>query len=96
MTSLTIISMIGMVMMFALDNSQRNGKLGGFCLALAFAANQPLGLSLVASNVAGFSKKATVNAMMFVAYCIGNIVGPQFFSPSEAPAYPVSIFFFPG
>jgi len=50
-----------MVMMYALGNNQANAKFGGFCLALAFAANQPLGLSLVASNVAGFTKKPTVN-----------------------------------
>ncbi len=89
MIILTLISLVGMVMMSALDHTHRNAKLGRFCLALAFAANTPLGLSLVSSNVTGFTKKGTVNAMVFIGYCAGNIVGPQFYLASEEPNYPV-------
>ncbi|KAJ5488434.1 hypothetical protein N7453_011888 [Penicillium expansum] len=42
---------------------------------------------LISLNVAGFTKKSTVSALMFAAYCIGNIAGPQFFLPSEEPLY---------
>jgi len=37
--------------------------------------------------VAGFTKKSTVSAMLFVAYSLGNIIGPQFFLTREAPSY---------
>ncbi|KUL85747.1 hypothetical protein ZTR_08472 [Talaromyces verruculosus] len=37
----------------------------------------------------GHTKKVTVNAMMFVSYCVSNIIGPQFFKTSEAPLYPL-------
>ena len=87
MMCLTIISMIGIVLMYALDPTNQAGLLAGFCLSLAFAANMPLGLSLVASNVGGFTKKAVANACVLVAYCIGNITGPQFFKLEEAPNY---------
>ncbi|EEP82848.1 predicted protein [Uncinocarpus reesii 1704] len=87
MLSLCLISLVGMVMMYALDPGNRSGRLAGFCLTMAFSANMPLGLSLVASNVGGLTKKAVINACIFVMYCVGNVVGPQFFRVDEAPRY---------
>lgn len=86
----TAVSMVGMLLIWKLDDDNRAGRMAGLCLGSVFAANIPLSLSLISSNVAGFTKKSTVSAAMFAAYCIGNIVGPQFFLPSEEPAYPVS------
>ena len=83
------VSMIGMILIWKLDDENRAGKMTGLCLGAAFAANIPLSLSLISSNVAGFTKKSTASALMFVAYCVGNIVGPQFFIPSEKPGYSV-------
>ena len=40
-----------------------------------------------ASNLAGHSKKVTVNALTLVAFCLGNILGTQTFQDSEAPGY---------
>jgi hypothetical protein len=48
-------------------------------------------LSLAASNIAGFTKKSTVMAMIFLGYCAGNLSGPQFFISTEAPDYHVCI-----
>lgn len=87
MIVLTLISLTGMALMYALDTSNQAGRMAGFCLSLAFAANMPLGLSLVTSNVRGFTKRAVVNACVLVMYCVGNIVGPQCFSVDEAPRY---------
>lgn len=86
----TTTAMIGMILIWKLDDENRVGKMLGLCLGSVFAANIPLSLSIISSNVAGFTKKSTVSALMFVAYCVGNIVGPQFFIPSEDPNYPVS------
>ncbi|KAL5002005.1 major facilitator superfamily domain-containing protein [Aspergillus recurvatus] len=85
--SFAIISLVGMVLMFALDENNRSGRLAGFCLSLAFSASMPISLSLVTSNVGGMTKKATVNACVLVMYCVGNIVGPQFFNVEDAPNY---------
>lgn len=87
MIVLTLISLTGMALMYALDASNQTGRMAGFCLSLAFAANMPLGLSLVTSNIQGFTKRAVVNTCVLVMYCVGNIVGPQFFSVDEAPRY---------
>ncbi|KAF2008826.1 major facilitator superfamily transporter [Aaosphaeria arxii CBS 175.79] len=59
----------------------------GYCLAIGYSANFPMILSMSSGNVAGFTKKTTVNAMIFIAYCAGNIIGPQLFIETEAPGY---------
>lgn len=45
-------------------------------------------LSSIASNVAGHTKKVTVNAIFLIGYCVGNLIGPQTFISTEAPNYP--------
>lgn len=44
-------------------------------------------LSLVSSNTAGHTKKVVTSAMSLVAYCVGNLIGPQTFLVREAPGY---------
>ncbi|KAJ5657298.1 uncharacterized protein N7484_000947 [Penicillium longicatenatum] len=85
------VSVIGMALIWKLDDDNRTGRLTGLSLGAVFAVNIPLSLSLISSNVAGFTKKSTVSALMFIAYCVGNIVGPQFFLPAEKPSYPTGI-----
>lgn len=47
-------------------------------------------MSLLQANYRGVTKKMTITSMMFIAYCAGNIAGPQFFKSSEAPLYQTS------
>lgn len=44
-------------------------------------------LSSIASNVAGHTKKVTVNAIFLIGYCVGNLIGPQTFITKQAPNY---------
>lgn len=39
------------------------------------------------ANSSGHSKKLTMNAVFFLSYCIGNLIGPQLFQADDAPAY---------
>lgn len=32
-----------------------------------------------------------MNAIVFAAYCISNIIGPQFFKANQAPLYPLGM-----
>ncbi|TGJ84470.1 hypothetical protein E0Z10_g4299 [Xylaria hypoxylon] len=64
----------------------RVSLLGYFLLATGPAV-LPLLLSLVQSNFRGVTKKMTMTALLFVAYCAGNIAGPQLFIAAEAPTY---------
>ncbi|PBK79473.1 MFS general substrate transporter [Armillaria gallica] len=47
----------------------------------------PLSMSLMSANYKGVTKKMTMTALLFIAYCTGNIAGPQFFKSSESPHY---------
>lgn len=47
--------------------------------------------SLLASNIAGYTKKSVVNSMFFISYSLGNIISPQAFLQSESPRYTTGI-----
>ncbi|KAI8948172.1 MFS general substrate transporter [Xylaria longipes] len=65
----------------------RSASLLAYFLLASGPAALPLLLSLVQSNIRGVTKKNTTTALLFVAYCVGNIIGPQLFIEGEAPAY---------
>ncbi|KAG2731540.1 hypothetical protein G9P44_005127 [Scheffersomyces stipitis] len=44
-------------------------------------------LSNISSNVTGHTKKVTVNAILLIGYCVGNLIGPQTFLATEAPNF---------
>ncbi|KFY30938.1 hypothetical protein V493_01536 [Pseudogymnoascus sp. VKM F-4281 (FW-2241)] len=81
----TVVAMVGMVLVYCLETQA--GTMTGLVFSAVFAINIPLSLSMITSNVAGFTKRSIVSSLLFVGYCAGNIVGPQFFVSSEAPVY---------
>lgn len=86
-TSGLVVSVLGMVLIVALPLSLSSGRLAGYYLTQASATGFVALLSLIASNVAGYTKKTTVAALYLMAYCVGNIIGPQTFRPKDAPRY---------
>ena len=46
-----------------------------------------MSLTMVSSNIAGYTKKQLTGAILFTGYCVGNIIGPQTFRSSEKPYY---------
>ena len=66
MANLTI-SIAGSAMVRELDAHHRWARFFGYCINMAFTANMPIILSMVASNVAGFTKKSTANSMVCLA-----------------------------
>ncbi|KAL5363352.1 major facilitator superfamily domain-containing protein [Aspergillus floccosus] len=87
----TVVSMVGMLLVWQLDEDNQKGRLTGLSLGAVFAVNIPLSLSIISSNVAGFTKRSVTSGLLFVAYCVGNIVGPQFFIDGEEPSYPTGM-----
>lgn len=59
----------------------------GFALTTMLAIFFIIMLSTISSNVAGHTKKVTVNAIFLIGYSAGNIIGPQTFITSQAPNY---------
>ena len=61
----------------------------GFTMIGFFGVPVTLTISLGMSNVAGNTKKSFMAATIFVAYCVGNIIGPQMVrSQTRAQHYP--------
>ncbi|KAL4931765.1 MFS general substrate transporter [Aspergillus undulatus] len=87
----TAVSMAGAILVWKLDEDNQKGRLTGLSLAAVFGANIPLAMSLVSANVAGFTKRSVTSVLTFVAYCVGNIVGPQLFLEEEEPTYPTGM-----
>lgn len=69
-----------------LPDNQRAG-LAGLYLLILYGVGLVCMLSSVASNTAGHTKKVTVNAILLIGYCVGNIIGPQTFRAKDAPEY---------
>ncbi|OJJ07312.1 hypothetical protein ASPVEDRAFT_65730 [Aspergillus versicolor CBS 583.65] len=79
---------IGAVVIRQVDNSHLWARYSRYCLLSAYTVNFRLLLSINVANTAGVTKKATVNYLTFIAYCTGNIIGPQLFFEDESPSYP--------
>ncbi|KAJ8063510.1 hypothetical protein OCU04_007385 [Sclerotinia nivalis] len=62
-------------------------KLTGFYLIGFSHGTIPLTMSLIGANTRGTTKKMTVSAAMFVAYCVGNMFGPQVFRKNAETGY---------
>ncbi|RCK64386.1 Allantoate permease [Candida viswanathii] len=81
----TVITVIGYcIMVFA---PQKSARLAGFYIYLVGPVGFICVLSCISSNVAGHTKKITTNALLLIAYCVGNLIGPQTFVSSQAPRY---------
>jgi hypothetical protein len=55
------------------------------------ASSAAITYSLLASNVAGYTKKTVAGTLFFSAYCVANIISPQTFLASEAPRYQTGV-----
>ncbi|GME79321.1 unnamed protein product [Ambrosiozyma monospora] len=87
---LAIISMVITLMgtcMLAFANQNKQARLTGYYLFYIAPVAMICALSCFSSNVAGHTKKITVNAIYLILYCVGNIIGPQTFRAKEAPDY---------
>jgi MFS transporter, ACS family, allantoate permease len=48
-------------------------------------------LAIVGQNIAGHTKRAVTNTLLFVLFAVGNIAGPFFFREQDAPKYTLAI-----
>lgn len=78
---------IGFALLATLPKKNLNGQLASFYITSISAAAFTLVLSMISSNIAGQTKKVTVATMMFIAYCIGNLIGPQIIHLKDGPRY---------
>ncbi|KAG0646165.1 Allantoate permease [Hyphodiscus hymeniophilus] len=84
-------TILGAGLMIGLDPNgvpkNKAGLLAASFLTGTFGAAFMLLLAWNASNIAGHTKKVTVNAMTLVSFAVGNILGTQTFQAKQAPGY---------
>ncbi|KAI1762030.1 MFS general substrate transporter [Hypoxylon sp. FL1150] len=82
-----LIAAVGLLMILVIPVSNSGGRLAGYYLYQSATTGFVALLGLISTNVAGWTKKTTAAAMYLVAYCVGNIIGPQVFQSTDAPQY---------
>ncbi|EXL68421.1 hypothetical protein FOPG_15506 [Fusarium oxysporum f. sp. conglutinans race 2 54008] len=87
MIATNVIVLIGAVLVDNLPQSNHKGRLASFYIIYVNTVPFGLGMSMLSSNIAGFTKKSTASVMMFLGYCLGQFTGPQFFITHEAPQF---------
>jgi MFS family permease len=80
-------ALVGSVLIYVRPRTSSGVQLFGYFLLSTGPGGIPLLMSLVGANYKGVTKKMTMTALLFIAYCAGNIAGPQFFKSTEAPHY---------
>ncbi|KAL4867830.1 hypothetical protein BDV12DRAFT_197842 [Aspergillus spectabilis] len=81
-------TIIGVCMMWRLSHeTQKVAVLFGYYIVGAYVCSLVLALQMPATNLGGYTKRVTSVALVFLAYCAGNIIGPHAFLAEEAPIY---------
>lgn len=82
---------VSTALLYAVPNDNVAVKLFACWFLNIIGANAGIMYSLLASNIAGYTKKSVVNSMFFISYSLGNIISPQVFLQREAPTYETGI-----
>ncbi|KAJ5468803.1 hypothetical protein N7475_006555 [Penicillium sp. IBT 31633x] len=81
------VCIIGAGLLVGLPDNNKWGRLVALWLCYFQGLGFSMSLTMVSSNIAGYTKKQVTGALLFTGYCVGNIIGPQTFKSSEAPGY---------
>jgi predicted MFS family arabinose efflux permease len=85
--TLLVPGIIGGALMAFLPGESKAGKLIGNYLTNCIGSSLPLLYSWVAANIAGHTKKVTMNAILLMSFCLGNIIGPLTFRQADQPDF---------
>lgn len=81
-------TIIGTCLMWKLSHkTNKVGVLFGYYIVGAYVCSLVLSLQMPATNLGGYTKRSSGVALVFLAYCVGNIIGPHSFLAREAPLY---------
>ncbi|EOD48648.1 putative allantoate permease protein [Neofusicoccum parvum UCRNP2] len=82
-----ITGVLGGCLIAFLPEDNKVGRLIGIYIMNGIVAGLPLMYAWVAANFAGHTKKVTMNAVLLISFCLGNIIGPLTFRDGDAPEY---------
>ncbi|KAI1073926.1 major facilitator superfamily transporter [Whalleya microplaca] len=82
-------TVIGTCLIWKLDRATAPvGVLFAYYISGSFVSSLVVAMQMPGTNLGGYTKRTTGTAIVFMAYCIGNIIGPHAFLEREAPTYP--------
>ncbi|KAH8885747.1 MFS general substrate transporter [Thozetella sp. PMI_491] len=67
------------------------GRVVAYWLINSYSVTTPFSLAMVGQNIAGHTKRAVTNTLLFILFAVGNIAGPFFFRDQDAPKYTLAI-----
>ncbi|KAK7734027.1 hypothetical protein SLS53_008022 [Cytospora paraplurivora] len=83
-------TIIGVSLIWKMDRTTYTHKLGvliGYYVSGAYVTSLVLALQMPTMNLGGYTKRMTSSALVFLAYCAGNVIGPHAFLSQESPFY---------
>ncbi|KAK8014293.1 transporter [Apiospora arundinis] len=86
-----LVGLVSTVFLYILALDDYSGRLAALYMSYFYLGPYIVSLGLNTANTAGHTKKVTTNALIFISYCISNIVAPQFFLSGQAPVYALGI-----
>ena len=86
-----VVGLVSAVFLYTLPLDAYNNRLGALYMSYFYLGPYIVALGINTANTAGHTKKVTVNALIFIAYCTSNIIAPQFFKTNQAPLYPLGM-----
>jgi len=82
-------TVLGICLIWKLNRAKHLvGVLFGYYIVGSYVTSLVLALQMPSTNLGGYTKRVTGVAVVFTAYCAGNIIGPHAFLSSESPTYP--------
>ncbi|EIN10598.1 MFS general substrate transporter [Punctularia strigosozonata HHB-11173 SS5] len=85
----TLPNIAGTIVFLTVPTNQHTkvGLLLAFYCMQGFGAVAVLNLAVMSGNVAGRTKQVMANSLVFIAWAVGNAIGPQVFRANDAPRY---------
>ncbi|EOO00242.1 putative mfs allantoate transporter protein [Phaeoacremonium minimum UCRPA7] len=71
--------------------ANKYGRVLAYWLINSYAVTWPFVLTIVGQNIAGHTKRATTNTLLFIMFAAANIAGPFLFRSQDAPKYVLAI-----
>ncbi|KAL5340305.1 fungal-specific transcription factor domain-containing protein [Aspergillus crustosus] len=81
------VPIIGAIIVYTLPRTNIGGQMVGIYLLYTYFGPYVVGISMAQANTAGNTKKTVQYSVLYIGYAVGNLIGPQTFRQSQAPAY---------
>ncbi|EZF91740.1 hypothetical protein H113_07235 [Trichophyton rubrum MR1459] len=81
------VPVIGSLIVYTLKRTDIPAQIIGLYFLYTYFGPYVVGISLAQANTAGHTKKNVQYSILYIGYAVGNLIGPQTFRDSQAPAY---------